>query len=117
MRYRSDGASTKDGKAKKRGRVTQTPTGLSAPDMRNRLVATDPVLQAMAAEPSQSADDQAPMYGRVVYSEEALKAMTLRDLKDVCRTRELVLGGKKQDLIDRILTSQLGPYAPGAAGP
>lgn len=80
-------------------------------------MASDPVLQAIAAEAPQPTDDQTAMYGRVVYSIESLKGMTLKDLKEICRNRELVLGGKKQELIDRVLTSQLGPYPPGATGP
>jgi len=120
LHCRVDGTASKAGKEgqpKKRGRVTQTPSGLSAPDMRNSLVASDPALHAAAADPAQAPGSQAALYGRVVYSAESLKAMSLKDLKEVCRSRELVVGGKKQDLVDRILTSQLGPYPSGAAGP
>jgi hypothetical protein len=81
-------------------------------------VAADSAAQALAAAaPSQAADNSGTFYGRVVYSSEALEAMPLKEVKDICRSRGLIVSGKKQDLLQRILTSQLGPYPNGAAGP
>lgn len=57
------------------------------------------------------------VYGRVVHSKEVLEGMTLKALKELCRCRKLVMAGRKDDLVARLLTSQLGPYPDGAAGP
>jgi hypothetical protein len=101
----------------KRLQVVQTPCGLSAPDLRSTLVATDSAVQALAAAPLREGESCGVMYGRVVYSLEALEHMPLKELRDICRCRGLIISGKKQDLVERVLTSQLGPYPGGASGP
>ena len=100
--------------------IMRTPAGLAAPDLRYGLAgapspAALPTTAAMSA--MGPAEEAQPQYGRVVYTEDALSAMTLKQLKDICRSRELVIGGKKQELCQRILESQLGPYPNKAAGP
>lgn len=47
-------------------------------------------------------------YGRVVHTEEGLSSKTQAELKSICQKRGLPVSGKKQVLIDRILTGQLG---------
>ena len=70
-----------------------------------------------AVDASNPESDTAQQYGRVVYTVDGLSGMNLKQLKDICRSRDLVMRGKKEDLLQRILTSQLGPYPGKAAGP
>jgi SAP domain len=58
-----------------------------------------------------------PKFGRVVYTTDALVMKTLKQLKKVCKSRSLPVSGNKQDLVQRIVKSQLGPDADGSAGP
>lgn len=58
--------------------------------------------------PSNADAHGAVAYGRVVYTEEGLSTKTQADLKEICQKRKLPVSGKKQVLIDRILTAQLG---------
>jgi hypothetical protein len=46
--------------------------------------------------------------------EEGLSTKTHADLKAICQKRNLPTSGKKQAVIDRILTAQLGPGAQGS---
>jgi hypothetical protein len=97
----------------------RTPTGLAAPDLRNsisRAADASPAAQ-LATMLAPSGVGGTHQYGRVVYTVDGLMVMTMKHLKEICRSRELLVSGKKQELMQRILTSQLGPYQRGAAGP
>ena len=64
---------------------------------------------ASAVPPGTDAYGSEPVsYGRVVYTEEGLSSKTHADLKGICQKRSLPVSGKKQVLIDRVLTGQLG---------
>jgi hypothetical protein len=77
-----------------------------------------------AAETSEISADVAgsrgaskPNLGRVVYTTHALVMKTLKQLKEICKSRSLPVSGNKQDLVQRVIKSQLGPYAAGSVGP
>lgn len=88
----------------------------SLSDKRRRTSSTPNGLDSTGA-PRQASTRACVSYGRVVFTADALGQKTLPDLKDICRTRGLSMGGKKNQLLQRILTSQLGPYLDGAEGP
>eukprot|EP00892_Ulva_mutabilis_P006447 jgi/Ulvmu1/4174/UM019_0153.1 len=75
-------------------------------DKRRRTSCTPNGLDITGGPPQSSADAGDISYGRVVFTADALAIKTLSDLKDVCRSRRLPVGGKKTQLVHRILTSQ-----------
>jgi hypothetical protein len=114
--------SSKDGKesAAKRSKSgpVSTPSGLATPGGRENHTLTGTPGPSLAVDADgQEGGSQSAKYGRVVHTQEGLERMPLKALKEICRSRKLVMSGKKPDLIGRILTSQLGPYPRGAEGP
>lgn len=81
--------------------VSSTPFGLATGQPPNAAGA--------AAPPATDVSGTVISYGVVVHTAEGLNAKNQVELKAICRKRNLATSGKKQVVIDRILTAQMGP--------
>ena len=110
------GTGQEDGpsKGRKSGHVA-TASGLTTPGGRTNHTLTGNVAPDLTA--GNDVESPEHKYGRIVYTREALEGMTLKSMKDICRQRGIAVSGKKPELIERLLTSQLAPYPNGAPGP
>lgn len=92
--------------ARKQPRIASTASGLAV----TPAGSATPRLDASGTEADVT-------YGRVIYTADGLGNKTLKELKEICRSRGYPVSGQKSDVIQRILDSQQLPYRNGALGP